>query len=50
MRRRTGDWGLLGKYLYQSGQRAEAKKAFQKSLEIDPANRPVRLMLEQFNR
>ena len=26
MRRRTGDWDLLGKYLYQSGQRAEAKK------------------------
>jgi hypothetical protein len=50
MRRRTGDWDLLGKYLYQSGQREEAKKAFQKSLEIDPANRPVRLMLEQFNR
>ncbi len=50
MRRRTGDWDLLGKYLYQSGQRGEAKKAFEKSLEIDPANRPVRLMLEQFNR
>ena len=50
MRRRTGDWDLLGKYLYQSGQREEAKKAFQKSLEIDPTNTPVRLMLEQFNR
>jgi hypothetical protein len=50
MRRQTGDWDLLGKYLYQSGKREEAKKAFQKSLEIDPANRPVRLMLEQFNR
>jgi len=50
MRRRTGDWDLLGKYLYQSGQREEAKKAFQKSLEIDPTNTPVRLMLEQFDR
>jgi cytochrome c-type biogenesis protein CcmH/NrfG len=50
MRRRTGDWDLLGKYLYQSGRREEAQKAFQKSLDIDPTNRPVRLMLEQFNR
>ncbi len=48
MRRRTGDWDLLGKYLYRSGEREEAKKAFEKSLQIDPANRPVQLMLEQF--
>ena len=44
----TGDWNLLGKYLYQSGPREAVKAAFQKSLEIDLASVPLRLIREQF--